>query len=139
MGFEELKTGCVIRYPYLWEREYRNGETEGRKPRPSVVGIRLESIKRSHIFLFPITSKEPESGKLAVEIPDSEKKAAGLDRRLRLWLIFDECNTDTIGDSFYLNPSPPIGQLSKAFLEPYIRIFIKQRKSLKAVNRRAES
>jgi hypothetical protein len=31
---DELRTGCVIRFPYLWVREAERGETEGRKPRP---------------------------------------------------------------------------------------------------------
>jgi hypothetical protein len=38
---DELRTGCVIRFPYLWVREAERGETEGRKPRPVAVGVRI--------------------------------------------------------------------------------------------------
>lgn len=40
-GFDEIETAVVIRYPYLWSREASRGETEGRKGRPVVVGVRL--------------------------------------------------------------------------------------------------
>ena len=38
MSFDQLRTGCVILFPYLWVREAERGETEGRKPRPVTVG-----------------------------------------------------------------------------------------------------
>jgi hypothetical protein len=41
-----------------------------------------------------------------------EKRRAGLDAALRLWIILDEYNQDTIGQSFYLEPEPPLGRFS---------------------------
>jgi hypothetical protein len=41
---DELRTGCVIRFPYLWVREAERGETEGRKARPVAVGVRKNSF-----------------------------------------------------------------------------------------------
>lgn len=41
MSRDELRTGCVIRFPYLWVRESERGETEGRKSRPVAVGVRI--------------------------------------------------------------------------------------------------
>ena len=46
---------------------------------------------------------------------------------------FDEYNTDVVGQSFYLEPDPPIGRFSKAFFLPLAREFVARRKSLKAV------
>lgn len=64
-----------------------------------------------------------------------EKRRAGLDADLRLWVILDEYNLDIIGRSFYLEPEPPIGRLSKAFFSPLLREFIVRRKAAIEVNR----
>jgi hypothetical protein len=68
------------------------------------------------LVLFPITSQPPSCDRFAVEISEMEKRRAGLDVALRLWIILDEYNQDVIGRSFYLEPEPPIGRFSKAFL-----------------------
>jgi hypothetical protein len=62
--------------------------------------------------LFPITS-QPPSDRFAV--PEMEKRCAGLDASRRLWIILVEYNQDVIGQSFYLEPEPPLGHFSKAF------------------------
>jgi hypothetical protein len=68
-----------------------------------------------------------------VEVPDIEKRRAGLDAALRLWIIFDDFIQERIaGQSFYLEPDPPIGRFSKAFFLPLAREFVARRKSLKA-------
>lgn len=135
MSFEDIQTASVIRYPYLWVREADQGETEGRKARPVAVGVRLQRIEGDLLLLFPITTKQPEGGRFAAEIPATEKRRAGLDAYLRLWIILDEYNTDTIGQSFYLEPEPPIGRFSKAFFLPLVREFVARRKSLKGIGR----
>ena len=135
MSYDDVQTACVIRYPYLWAREARRGETEGRKERPVAVGVRVARVDGDLLLLFPITTKEPEPGRFAVEIPLIEKRRAGLDQDLRLWIIFEEYNTDIVGQSFYLEPDPPLGRFSKAFFLPLIRAFIAQRKNLTAVRR----
>jgi len=81
------------------------------------------------VLFFPITTKQPEKGRFAAEIPTIEKRRAGLDTDLRLWIILDEYNTDIVGQSFYLESEPPIGRFSKAFFLPLLREFIARRKS----------
>lgn len=135
MSYDDIQTACVIRYPYLWAREAHRGETEGRKDRPVAVGVRVSRPSADLLLLFPITTKDPGPARFASEIPQIEKRRAGLDPDLRLWIIFDEYNTDLVGQSFYLEPDPPIGRFSKAFFLPLIRAFIARRKSLSAVNR----
>lgn len=135
MSFEDIRTACVIRYPYLWAREAGQGETEGRKNRPVAVGVRIERIEGDLLLLFPITTKQPEGGRFSAEIPAMERRRAGLDTDLRLWIILDEYNTDIIGHSFYLEPEPPIGRFSKAFFLPLVREFVARRKALKGVSR----
>ncbi|MBY5435620.1 hypothetical protein GR204_25720 [Rhizobium leguminosarum] len=67
------------------------------------------------VHFFPITTKQPEASRFAVELPAIEKRRAGLDAGRRLWNIFDEFNADIVGNSFYLEPEPPTGRFSKAF------------------------
>ena len=85
------------------------GETEGRKFRPVAVGVRIPKPGDEDVLvLFPITSQEPAPERFATEIPDTEKRLAGLDGALRLWLILDEHNQDVIGRSVYPEPEPPL-------------------------------
>ena len=137
MSFDQLRTGCVILFPYLWVREAERGETEGRKPRPVAVGVRIaRSTGDDVLVLFPITSQPPSPDRFAAEIPEMEKRRAGLDATLRLWIILDEYNQDTVGQSFYLEPEPPLGRFSKAFFLPLMKEFIARRATTRGVNRR---
>lgn len=120
---------------YLWARQASAGETEGRKERPVAVGVRIPRADGDLVLFFPITSKEPEKVRFSAEIPAIEKRRAGLDADRRLWIILDEFNSDLVGKSFYLEPEPPIGRLSKAFFLPLLREFIVRRKAFKEVSR----
>jgi hypothetical protein len=64
-----------------------------------------------------------------------EKRRAGLDATLRLWIILDQYNQDTIGQSFYLEPELPLGRFSKAFFLPLMKEFIARRTRTQGVNR----
>lgn len=136
MSLDALRTGCVIRFPFLWVREAERGETEGRKSRPVAVGVRIARPNREDILvLFPITSQPPSADRFAAEIPEMEKRRAGLDVAMRLWIMLDEYNQDTIGKSFYLEPEPPLGRFSKAFFLPLMKEFIARRAGARGVNR----
>lgn len=88
MSRDELRTGCVNHFPYLWLREAERGETEGRKALPVAVAVRIARPKGEDLLvLFPITNRPPFSDRFAVEIPEMEKRRAGLDASLRLWII----------------------------------------------------
>lgn len=101
------------------------------------MGVRVPKPKgEDTLVLFPITSQEPANGRFAAEIPDTEKRRAGLDGRIRLWIVLDEYNQDVIGRSFYLEPEPPLGYFSKAFFLPLLQEFIRRRSQTRAVHRR---
>lgn len=136
MSFDDIVSATIIRFPYLWVRESLRGETEGRKSRPVAVGVRMAKPQGNDVLLlFPITSKAPEKGRFAVEIPEMEKRRAGLDGDMRLWLVLDEYNLDTIGRSYYLEPEPPLGRFSKAFFLPLMKEFIARRSQARGVAR----
>jgi len=133
--YDETQTAAVICYPYLWSREARKGETQGRKDRPVAIGIRIPRVDGDLALCFPITTKQPAEKRFTVKIPAIEERQGGLDVDLRLWIILDEFNSDIIGRSFYLEPEPPIGRFSKAFFLPLLRKFIARRKSFSKVIR----
>src|SRR4051812_13579821 len=59
-----------------------------------------------------------------------EKRRAGLNASLRLWIVLDEYNQDVIGQSFYLEPDSQLGHFSKAFFLPLMKEFIARRASV---------
>lgn len=135
-GFDHVQSGTVINYPYLWCREADRGETEGRKMRPTAVALRLKREGGDDaVVLLAITGKQPPPSQAAVEIPESEKPRAGLDRDKRLWVVLDEYNTDTVGNSFFLVPASLTGHFGKAFFLSLLRAFAKVRFNARRVDR----
>jgi len=126
MTRDSLTSGVVIRFPFLWGSEAQRGETEGRKPRPTVVGFRLDD---DVLLLFPITTKEPGKDRFFREVPETEKRRGGLDADRRLWIILDEVNVDSVGKSHYLEPDCEIGRFSRAFVLQVFEAWARERRS----------
>jgi hypothetical protein len=119
-----LRPGTVLRYPYLWHWQDARGETEGRKERPTAVAVVfLARDGQEYVLLLPLTTREPDPARVAVEIPDTEKRRAGLDRALRQWLVLDEYNLDPLQASYYLRTDTVTGQFSEAFIRPVLTRF----------------
>ena len=57
--FDNLRSACVLRYPYLWARQADRGETEGRKPRP-VAGAALK-LRRSRMRKLGTDRRAPRA------------------------------------------------------------------------------
>ena len=52
MSWDEIRSGSVIRYQFLWSREANAGETEGRKRRETVVAARFDLDGQDHIIVL---------------------------------------------------------------------------------------
>lgn len=114
--------GQVFDYHYLWKWQADRGETEGRKKRPSCVVIVVADRAGHHVmFIAPITSKAPDPGRTALEIPETEARRAGLDANLRLWVILDELNADILEASYTLEDRSARGSFSPAFTAAILR------------------
>ena len=63
--------GLVIRYSYLWDREYRQGRDEGQKNRPCtiVTVVRADPNGEVRVLVLPVTHSRPADIDLAVKIP----------------------------------------------------------------------
>lgn len=94
----------MIGYSYLWRREQRKGQEEGRKDRPCVVvlAIRREN-DQTMVSVAPITHSTPAGEQDAVELPPRVKARIGLDAE-RSWVIVDEVNS-FVWPGFDLRPA----------------------------------
>jgi hypothetical protein len=110
------RIGHVLRYPYLWARQALSGETEGRKTRPCAVVLAITNqVGNTELRLCAITTQPPSSSNRAISVPEIERRRAGLDTGIGLWVILDEHNVDVFEHSFYIEPQSHIGVFSPAF------------------------
>jgi hypothetical protein len=119
MANEPPPQGAVILYPYLWASERDTGETEGRKPRPACLILRVRDPDQAihHLFLLAITSQPPRRTQTAIEIPDTERRRGGVMRYPRAWVIVSEFNYDVAERSWYYDPrTPALGRFSAPFV-----------------------
>ena len=92
MTFPEPVPGLVIRYSYLWRREYERGQEEGVKDRPCAVVLSvMDGQGNKVVTVLPITHNPPSDASLAVEIPYATKERLGLDAE-RSWVMLSEAN-----------------------------------------------
>src|SRR5262245_57710847 len=98
--------GSVIAYPYLWATQHAAGEAEGRKVRPVCLILRIHDPRQDfhHLVLLPITSRPPDSNQRAIELPDTERRRAGLTRYPQAWIVISEYNYDIAERSYYYEP-----------------------------------
>ena len=101
-----------------------------------MVGFRLKQrLGVDRIVVLPITSKEPDPGRFSSEIPASEKRRAGLNTNMRLWLILDDANSDVLGKSHYLEEKPILGRFSKSYILPLLHELISRREEINMTDR----
>jgi hypothetical protein len=90
---ENPTAGLVVRYDYLWKREFLRNKVEGAKNRPCavVVPMTVGPEKALKVILAAITHSPPLNASDAIEIPLVAKRAIGLDA-LPSWIVIDEVN-----------------------------------------------
>ena len=122
--------GQVFDYHYLWRWQDTLGETEGRKKRPSCLALVTVNTSGQHVlFILPITSKEPNRGRIGLAIPETEAHRGQLDTHIPLWVILDEMNVDILEASYVLEDRTPRGQFSSAFTDLVLRQVQSMRKN----------
>ena len=117
--------GDVWRYEYLWRREHEAGKENARKSRPTALVTTFEDKNgRTNLFWLPITSKEPHVGRVAIEVPQIERRRAGLASDLSLWVMADEYNHEFLETSFYIDPNGYCGTFSVPFINRVLAVLI---------------
>jgi hypothetical protein len=110
--------GLVLNYAYLWHEEFRSGQEEGRKNRPTVIVLCAKQAKdqATVVTVLPITHAAPKNESEAVEIPQAIKKHLGLDDD-RSWIIIAEGN-EFVWPGFDLRKVPNKDAYEYGFLPP---------------------
>ena len=92
MALPEPVPGLVIRHACLRRDEALKGREEGRKERPCVIILAVQSVDgRTVATVAPVTHLPPERPEHAVEIPVATKRRLGLDEQ-RSWIIAADLN-----------------------------------------------
>lgn len=111
-----MNRGDVYRFNYLWGHEAENGQTGSEKIRRVCLMMQVESW----LFLFPITSLEPQSElgreRLYVEVPEIEKRRVGLSSNKPSYLILDDYNKVRSDELYDFESLTPTGSLSPRFV-----------------------
>ncbi len=101
-----------------------------------VIAIRGTSDGNTHLALLAITSQPPQAGRSALEIPDIERKRAGLGDLKQSWIMVDEYNYAIVERSWYIEPDQEIlGRFSKSFMVKIAGLFTEARGRSGRVNR----
>lgn len=120
--------GLVIRYSYLWLREYEQGREEGAKDRPCAIILALvDADGDTRVTVLPVTHSAPDDPSTTIEIPHDTKRRLGLDSE-RSWIILTEANE-------FVWPGPDLRPISGAdtatvaygFLPPRFFNLVRQR------------
>jgi len=92
VSFPEPYVGLVIRYSYLWKREFDAGREEGTKDRPcAIVMAVVEEDGDTEVLVLPITHSPPDDPSDVIAIPPATNSRLGLDSE-RSWIVITEAN-----------------------------------------------
>jgi hypothetical protein len=90
--FPEAYAGLVIRYAYLWKREFDAGREDGTKDRScAIVMTVVDEDGDKAVLVLPVTHSPPDDPADAIEIPTATKRRLGLDGE-RSWIMITEAN-----------------------------------------------
>ena len=88
------------------------------------VAVVTDKAGKTNLFILPITSLPPRPDRLALEVPQIERRRAGLESDKPLWIMLDEYNHDLLEDSSYFDPTARVGRFSDAFHQFALRSFM---------------
>lgn len=101
-----------------------------------VVAIRSAADGNTHLLLLAITTQPPNAGRIALEVPDIERRRAGLGDLKQSWIVVDEYNYDIVERSWYIEPhQDSLGRFSKSFVMRIAAVFAKARNASSRVSR----
>ena len=92
MTLPKPEPGLVIRYSYLWHREFQKGQEEGVKDRPCAIVLALNNMsEETQVLVVPVTHSPPSDLSYAMELPFTVKAHLGLDAEPS-WVMISESN-----------------------------------------------
>lgn len=138
MKLPKPEPGLVIRYAYLWLREFRAGREDGAKDRPCAIILTTRTeIGAIRVLVVPVTHSAPDSRTQALELPTVVKRHLGLDSE-RSWVVLSESNLfDWPGPDLRRVGDRENGSIAYGFLPP--RFFAELRTRFIALEKAARS
>lgn len=122
----------MLRYGFVWRREFEAGHEEGRKDRPCTVVLSARTADgETRVYVLPVTHTPPVDPALAMEIPSAVKQHLQLDGE-RSWIVLDEIN-DFLWPGFDLRPVPGARPARSAYGMLPPRFFEEVRRALVAL------
>ncbi|WP_428393027.1 hypothetical protein [Lichenicoccus sp.] len=99
--------------------------------------------KSDRVALFPMTTQEPGANRLALRVPETERRRLKLSGTMQSWILVDEGNIDVLPGSYHVEPisyDPPThayGHFSEAFMRQVLQTLAKaiRTKRIKLVKR----
>lgn len=105
MAFPVPEPGLVISYAYLWRHEHEAGLEEGRKTRPCVIVLAVETKNDTTLVtVAPITRSTPSGNIVGIVLPPRIKQHLALDHE-RSWVIISEVN-QFVWPGYDVRPTP---------------------------------
>ena len=118
MSLPSPELGLVLNYTFLWSEEFKAGDHDGYKDRPSTIVLAEETLDNGaiEVTVLPITHSRPRDPRFAIEIPDVVKRHLGLDS-LPSWIVVSECN-EFHWPGYDLRKVPKTGEFHFGYLPP---------------------
>ena len=119
--------GSVFAYPYLW-RVDRN-RIDHPKERTTCLTVarqvrRVGGATLVHLFLLAISDR-PRPDQEVIELPEIEKRRAGLDPARPAYVVLSEYNYDVLPHSWWYDPnSKDYGRFGRGFTDQIVRRFL---------------
>jgi len=140
VSWPEPRPGLVIRYSYLWRREFEAGRDEGVKDRPCAIVVAVKTAAGDVIvYALPITHTPPHSSEESLELPAATKARRGLDGD-RSWIVLSEANAFAWpGPDLRFVPGQGPESIAYGMLPPRLMALVRQRFAQLLQERRARA
>jgi hypothetical protein len=106
-AFDDVCTGTILTYPYLFPEEADRGREDGFKLRPTVVAVRAPRDGGDILFLLALSTTPPRPDQAGFLLPPGD---VGVGKKV--WVRLDSVNVGVIGRSVALAPNAITGRLS---------------------------
>lgn len=124
MSDEPHPEGTILKYPYLWRHQRALPEFIP-KDRTACLIMKMKGLTKTHMVILAISDMGDSTSGTCIEIPEVEKRRAGLNEFRPAYIHLAEYNVDQTPDSLYYNPAAaPLGRLSKPFTAQVARALV---------------
>ncbi|MBI2717945.1 MAG: hypothetical protein HY245_06315 [Rhizobiales bacterium] len=94
----------------------------------------MKGLTKTHVVILAISDMGDSASGTCIEIPDTEKRRAGLSEFRPAYVHLAEYNVDQTPDSLYYNPAAgPLGRFSRPFITQVAHALLTNLRNRRAV------